>query len=72
MIIDEFRDPVAFRNDMDLMLEKLRTKPLAEGEEQVYFAGQKVLWEGIPLLRPTYDSLCEIGADFQLQLAVIP
>jgi LDH2 family malate/lactate/ureidoglycolate dehydrogenase len=68
--IDTFRDPQAFRQDMDRMLQGLRACPPAEGEERVYFAGQKefeheaaCLRLGVPLLRQTYDELCGIGAE---------
>jgi LDH2 family malate/lactate/ureidoglycolate dehydrogenase len=68
--IDTFRDPQAFRQDMDRMLQGLRACLPAEGEERVYFAGQKefeheaaCLRLGVPLLRQTYDELCGIGAE---------
>lgn len=68
--IDTFRDPQAFRQDMDRMLHDLRNCPPADGAERVYFAGQKefeheatCLRQGVPLLRLTYDQLCEIGAE---------
>ena len=68
--IDTFRNPAAFRSDMDRMLQGLRTCPPAEGAERVYFAGLKE-WEkedehtrhGIELLKNTYDNLCSIGKD---------
>ena len=73
--IDRFRDPGEFRADMDTMLEKLRNCPPAEGEERVYFAGQKefekekeALKDGILLLRKTYDQLCRIGGEQGVEL----
>jgi L-2-hydroxycarboxylate dehydrogenase (NAD+) len=66
--IDGFRDPQAFRRDMDRMLRGLRNCPPAEGAERVYFAGQKefekedeCLRLGVPLLKRTYDQICTIG-----------
>jgi len=66
--IDTFRDPREFRRDMDCMLRDLRNCPPAVGAERVYFAGQKEFEQeaecarmGVPLLRETYDQLCEIG-----------
>ena len=64
-----FRDPEAFRRDMDRMLRDLRNSPPAEGAERVYFAGQKEFEKeaecsrlGVPMLGKTYDQLCAIGA----------
>jgi len=69
--IDRFRDPQAFRGDMDRMLQGLRHCPPAEGEARVYFAGQKefeheaeCLRLGVPLLVKTFDQLCEIGREY--------
>jgi LDH2 family malate/lactate/ureidoglycolate dehydrogenase len=66
--IDRFRDPQAFRRDMDRMLRQLRACPVAEGAERVYFAGQKEFEHeaisqrlGVPLLQKTYDELCLIA-----------
>jgi L-2-hydroxycarboxylate dehydrogenase (NAD+) len=68
--IDSFRDPLEFRRDMDRMLQDLRRCPPAAGAERVYFAGQKEFEQeaeclrlGIPILRQTYDHLCEIGQE---------
>ena len=68
--IDAFRQPQAFRRDMDRLLRGLRNCPPAEGAERVYFAGQKefeneaeCLRLGVPLLRQTYDQICAIGAE---------
>jgi LDH2 family malate/lactate/ureidoglycolate dehydrogenase len=65
-----FRDPAAFRADMDRMLAALRATPLAEGEARVYFAGLREFeaeracgCAGVPLTRKTYESLCAIGRD---------
>jgi LDH2 family malate/lactate/ureidoglycolate dehydrogenase len=66
--IDRFRDPQAFRRDMDAMLASLRASPTAEGEERVYFAGLKEFEHeamcerlGVPLLEQVYQELCAIG-----------
>jgi LDH2 family malate/lactate/ureidoglycolate dehydrogenase len=69
--IDTFRDPRAFRRDMDRLLAQLRNCPPAEDAERVYFAGQKefeaeeaCLRTGVPLLTKTYDQICGIGATY--------
>jgi L-2-hydroxycarboxylate dehydrogenase (NAD+) len=69
--IDAFRDPMAFRRDMDRMLADLRNCPRAEGAERVYFAGQKEFEKeaecsrvGVPLLSQTYQQICEIGGQY--------
>jgi len=68
--IDRFRDPQAFRRDMDRLLGDLRGCPPAEGAEWVYFAGQKEFEKeaecsrlGIPLFRKTYGQICDIGKE---------
>jgi LDH2 family malate/lactate/ureidoglycolate dehydrogenase len=69
--IDAFRDPRAFRQDMDRMLKALRNCPPAEGATRVYFAGLKEFEQeaecrrlGIPLLEQTYSQLCTIGYEY--------
>jgi LDH2 family malate/lactate/ureidoglycolate dehydrogenase len=69
--IDTFRDPAAFRQDMDRMLQDLRRSPPAEGAERVYFAGLKefehedaVARDGVPILRQTYDQIAAIGREY--------
>ena len=73
--IDHFREPAGFRQDMDRMLRDLRECPTAEGAERVYFAGQKemeheatVNRDGVPMLRKTYDQLCEIGVEYGVEV----
>jgi L-2-hydroxycarboxylate dehydrogenase (NAD+) len=68
--IDAFRDPAAFRTDMDRMLRQLRDTPRAEGAERVYYAGLKEFEaeaeserRGVTLLRKTYEQLQEIGQE---------
>lgn len=68
-----FRDPQEFRQDMDQLLRELRECPSAEGEERVYFAGLPELEKeqesnriGVPLLKKTYDNICEIGKEWGL------
>jgi LDH2 family malate/lactate/ureidoglycolate dehydrogenase len=69
--IGAFRDPAAFRQDMDHLLKGLRECPPAEGAERVYFAGQKEFEAedecqrlGVPVLRKTYDQISEIGRKY--------
>ena len=66
--IDTFRDPLAFRQDMDEQLRQLRESPTVQGAEHVYFAGQKefereaeALRLGVPVIRKTYDEITVIG-----------
>jgi LDH2 family malate/lactate/ureidoglycolate dehydrogenase len=66
--VEAFRDPAAFRRDMDRMLRGLRESPPAAGETRVYFAGLKefehedaVARQGIPLSRKVYDQLVATG-----------
>ena len=68
--IDRFRDAASFRQDMDEMLGQLRACPPAEGETQVYFAGQKEAEReqdyartGIPVLQKVFDQLCSIAQE---------
>lgn len=65
-----FRDPGAFRADMDAMLGRLRECPPAVGEERVYFAGQKEFEHeesarrlGVPVPAKAYESLCAVARD---------
>ena len=67
--IDRFREPSAFRQDMDRLLRDLRETPPAEGAERVYFAGQKEFEheaecarDGIPLTEKVAAQLRETGA----------
>jgi L-2-hydroxycarboxylate dehydrogenase (NAD+) len=69
--IDRFRDPQAFRQDMDRLLSNLRGCPPAERAERVYFAGQKEFEKeaecsriGVPLFRKTYEQICDIGKEY--------
>jgi len=57
------------------MLRALRECPTAEGAERVYFAGQKEMEHeaavnrmGVPMLRKTYDQLCEIGTQYGVEV----
>jgi L-2-hydroxycarboxylate dehydrogenase (NAD+) len=67
--VDTFRDPQAFRRDMDRLLRSLRTSPPAEDEERVYYAGLKEFEheaactrDGIPLTAKVVAQLEETGA----------
>ncbi|MFA6473222.1 MAG: Ldh family oxidoreductase, partial [Candidatus Latescibacterota bacterium] len=71
--IDMFQAPQVFRHSMDRMLKSLRETPPAEGEERVCFAGQKefeaeeeTMKTGVPLLKNTYDQICEIGKEYSV------
>ncbi len=71
--IAAFRDPAEFRRDMDRMLFDLRSSPSAEGQERVYFAGQKEFEQedacrrlGVLLLEKVYHRLVAIGSEWGL------
>ena len=66
--VDTFREPAAFRQDMDRMLRDLRATPPAAGEDRVYYAGLKeaehearCAREGVPLTAKVYAQLVEVG-----------
>jgi L-2-hydroxycarboxylate dehydrogenase (NAD+) len=68
--VGAFREPSGFRADMDRMLARLRLCPPAEGQERVYFAGQKEFEQeqacagrGVPLQAAAYDSLLNIARE---------
>ncbi|MFA6714785.1 MAG: Ldh family oxidoreductase [Victivallales bacterium] len=72
--ISGFRNPADFRRDLDIMLERLRSTPPAEGENRVYFAGQKefeyekkVYREGLLLDPGTSRSLEQIARKFAVE-----
>lgn len=72
--IAAFREPAAFRADMDRMLARLRATPMAEGEERVYFAGRKEFEReaecarrGVPVSAKTHASLCRIGREIGVE-----
>jgi LDH2 family malate/lactate/ureidoglycolate dehydrogenase len=72
--IDSFRNPAEFRADMDRMLRQLRDTPAAEGEERVYFAGQKEMEQeerarrsGIPLSQASFDNLIKIAGELNVK-----
>jgi L-2-hydroxycarboxylate dehydrogenase (NAD+) len=74
--IGMFRDPAAFRQDMDRMLRDLRECPIADGADRVYFAGLKEFENedaarrlGVQLLQKTYDQVCEIGQAYGIDPA---
>jgi LDH2 family malate/lactate/ureidoglycolate dehydrogenase len=76
--IAAFRDPADFRSDMDRMLKGLRDCPPAPGQERVYYAGLKESEHakeckqlGIPLTPKTYESLCTLGKETNIQPPVI-
>ena len=76
--IDIFRDPHEFRLDMDHLLEDLRNCPAAEGYERVWFAGQKEfekenesLLHGVPVLKKTFNQICEIGREYGVKPPII-
>jgi LDH2 family malate/lactate/ureidoglycolate dehydrogenase len=66
--IDSYRQPAAFRRDMDHMLRQLRTSPIAEEAERVYYAGlkesemeQECRRSGVPLVAKTWHQLQTIA-----------
>jgi L-2-hydroxycarboxylate dehydrogenase (NAD+) len=72
--ISGFRDPAAFRADMDRMLGALRATPPVPGEERVYFAGLKERESeaeaarlGVPVLASVYAELVSIARECGLR-----
>lgn len=72
--IAAFRDPAEFRADMDRMLAGLRTTPVAEGEERVYFAGLREFEQevecarvGVPVSVVTCETLRGIGQELNVR-----
>jgi L-2-hydroxycarboxylate dehydrogenase (NAD+) len=72
--ISRFRDPAAFRADMDRMLAGLRATPPVAGEERVYFAGLKERESeeeaarlGIRILAPVYRELSDLAGECGLE-----
>jgi len=77
--IGAFRDPVAFRKDMDRMLRDLRESQPAEGAERVYFAGQmefeheaEARKSGVPLYPETVASLEKISRETNVPMPQMP
>ncbi len=68
MRVDAFRDALAFRRDMDRLLRTLRKAEPAEGQDQIYVAGQKerehedaCTRDGVPVPTKVLEELREIG-----------
>ena len=66
--IDNFRPLEEFKQDMDQLINQLRTAPKVEGQEKIYIHGEKEFIksetyrrEGIPLLPEVVKSLTEAG-----------
>lgn len=75
MRIDAFRDADAFRRDMDRMLRTLRTASPAEGQSQVYVAGQKereheaaCMRDGVPVPAKVLKEILDIGQNHGVSL----
>ena len=71
--IDRFRDPEAFKSDMDKMLRQLKETPVAEGRDRVWVAGQKeflfrkrIETEGVPVSGVVCENLTAIAEEFGL------
>ncbi len=76
--IDNFRNPVDFRKDMDKMLSKLRECNPVEGQKQVYYAGLKEKEKevetqkfGVPLLENVYNDLCLIAKECNIMIPLV-
>ncbi len=72
--VDAFRDPAAFKADMDTVLRELKTGDLAQGAERIYVHGEKEYEEydrrsedGIPLGPKVEASLKQIAADLGVE-----
>ncbi len=77
--IDAFRDPQAFKADMDDMIRTLKEAPKAAGQERIYIHGEKEFElaekytrEGVPLLTEVVKGLKEagqtVGVPFDLEV----
>jgi len=71
--LDLFRDPKAFRTDMDSMLREIRTAQPAQGQERVYYAGLKeheseiqCVQSGVPVSTACWNSLGNIARQLGL------
>ena len=71
--IGRYRDPAGFRRDMDRMLDGLRNSPLAEGAEQIYYAGRKEMQQelecvrlGVPIVAKTHRQLQALAEKYQV------
>lgn len=74
MRVDCFQDVGSFKKEMDRMLAALRSCPVAEGEERVYYAGlkeseaeEKARSEGISLDENVYVTLGSLGGECGLK-----
>jgi LDH2 family malate/lactate/ureidoglycolate dehydrogenase len=73
--LDMFRDPLAFRTDMDRMLLEIRNARPAVGQERVYYAGLKeyeseldCAARGVPLSMACWAALGKIAQELQVAL----
>ncbi|MRR32269.1 Ldh family oxidoreductase [bacterium] len=76
--IGAFRDPLAFKSDLDSLIHTLKDAPKAVGQERIYIHGEKEFElfernsrEGVPLLLEVVKGLKEageqVGVPFDLQ-----
>lgn len=75
MRVDAFRDTLAFRRDMDELLRTLRKAEPAEGQNQVYVAGQKereheatCMRDGVPVPTGVLEEILDIGRTYGVSL----
>ena len=71
--LDMFREPSAFKKDMDALLDQLVSTRPAEGCERVYYAGLKEHEAesvseriGVPLTPKVVEQLAQIGKEFSI------
>lgn len=71
--IAAFREPAAFRADMDRMLGRLRACPTAPGQERVYYAGLKEFEQmrecerlGVPVDGEVREALDALGVELHV------
>jgi LDH2 family malate/lactate/ureidoglycolate dehydrogenase len=72
--VDAFREPEAFKADMDQLVRELKGGDLAEGASRIYVHGEKEFEEyerrsvdGIPLGAKVEASLKQIAADLGIE-----
>jgi LDH2 family malate/lactate/ureidoglycolate dehydrogenase len=76
--IDLFRDPVAFKRDMDHLLDELTQSSPAQGASRVYYAGLKEheaeaesALHGVPVKKNVLDHLVKIGEELGIPTTIL-
>jgi LDH2 family malate/lactate/ureidoglycolate dehydrogenase len=77
--IDAFRPLIDFRNQVDDMIDLLKSSPLAVGRDEILVAGEKEFAmaeynekHGVPIIKPIVDDLIAEGAKIGVPFDLIP